>query len=285
VPLTPAAGGRDAVDADLLRRSGSAYLRRHEGSHLAAALPAPDLARYDASQVAFASRAWTLKAEEEHRSAAVFAEIVAGCLHLCAPLDLVATLARIVRDEIAHAALCLDLSVRFGAPPPTAAPGRVRARLDALGPDRERQALVLLLFEGAVGETVSVGLFRAGRRGAREPCTRAALTAILRDEARHARACWHAAAELVPRCSAALREQLERDLSRSFGAFEQAAALPALRRLEAGQAVDPALVELGVIPPEARVEAFYQAIEALALPQLSLLGFDSRRAWEERYRA
>ncbi len=131
-----------------------------------------------------------------------------------------------------------------------------------------------------------VGLFRAGRRGAREPCTRAALSAILRDEARHATLCWHAAVELVPECSDEVRELLQRDLSRSLGAFEQGAALPALRRLEAGDgAVDPALVELGVIPPELRVDAFYQAIEGVALPRLTRLGFDGRRAWEERYRS
>jgi hypothetical protein len=81
-----------------------------------------------------------------------------------------------------------------------------------------------------------------------------------------------------------VRERLERDLSRSFGAFEQGAALPALRRLEAGAPFDPVWVELGVIPPEARVEAFYGAIERVALPRLSRMGFDARRAWDERYR-
>ncbi len=269
----------------LLRRSASAYLARLAGPPLASALPEPDLSRYSPSQVRFAARAWTLKAEEEHRSAAVFAEIDAGCLELGAPVDLLSALARVVEDEIAHAALCFDLSVRFGAPRPAASLDRVSARLAAHAPDRERQALAMLLFEGAVGESVSVALFRAGRRGAREPCTRAALSAILRDEARHSHLCWQAAAELLPACSAEVREILERDVARSLGAFEQAAALPALRRLEAGEAVDPAVVELGVIPPEVRIEAFYDAIEAVALPRLSRLGLDGRRAWEERYRA
>jgi hypothetical protein len=272
------------VPLSLLRRSASAYLGRREGAPLSASLPAPELSRYAPSQVAFAARAWTLKAEEEYRSAAVFSEIVAGCLQIGAPLDLLAALARIVQDEIAHAALCFDLSVRFGAPAPAAALSRVQARLAAHAPDRERQALSLLVFEGAVGETVSAALFRAGRRGAREPCARAALSAILRDEARHGHVCWNAAAELLPGCSAEVRALLERDVSRSFGAFEQGAALPALQRLEAGEEVDPALVELGVIPLEVRVEAFYHAIETIALPRLSRLGFDARRAWEERYR-
>ncbi len=268
-----------------IRRTSSSYLARRAGPPISGTLPEPDVSGYDAAQVAFAARAWTLKAEEEYRSAAVFAEIVAGCLHLGAPVDLLAQLARVVQDEIAHATLCLDLSVRFGAPAPAADLSRVDARLAVHGSDRGRQALSLLLFEGAVGETVSVALFRAGRRGAREPCTRAALSAIMKDEARHSTLCWHAAAELVPGCSPEVRDALQRDLSRSLGAFEQGAALPALRRLEAGAPFDPTLAELGVIPPEVRVEAFYGALEGVALPRLTRLGFDGRRAWEERYRA
>ncbi len=269
----------------LLRRTGSARLGRRPGEPLSATLPAPDLARYTRAQVAFAARAWTLKAEEEYRSAAVFAEILAGALHLAAPLDLLAALGRIAQDEIAHAALCLDLSVLLGAEAPAAALDPVSARLAAHAPDRGRQALAMLVFEGAVGETVSTALFRAGRRGAREPCTRAALSTILRDEARHAHVCWQAAAELLPACSDETRALLERDVSRSFGAFERGAALPTLRRLEAGEALDPAAVELGVIPPEVRVDAFYEAVEKIALPRLARLGFDAAGAWDDRYRA
>jgi hypothetical protein len=268
-----------------LRRSSSPYLARREGVRLSRALPEPDLSPYDPSQVAFATLAWTLRAEEEHRSAGVFAEIVAGCLDLGAPLDLVAALGRVVQDEIAHAALCFDLSARFGTRPPAATFDRLRARLEALGPDRGQRTLSLLLFEGAVGESVSVGLFRASQRGTREPCARAALSAIVRDEARHATLCWHAAAELLPQRSDEEREALGRELSRSFGAFEQGAALPSLRALEAGERVDPAAVELGVIPPEVRVEAFYDGIEKIALPRLTRLGFDGQRLWDERYRA
>jgi hypothetical protein len=147
------------------------------------------------------------------------------------------------------------------------------------------QALALLLFEGAVGESVSVRLFRAGRRAAREPCTRAALGAILRDEARHATICWLASAELLATLPAAARGALEQDLARSLGAFEQGAALPALRSLEAGRSVEPALRELGVLSYEDRVEAFYAGIERVVLPRLARLGFDAPRLWAERYRS
>jgi hypothetical protein len=267
-----------------LRRSGSPSIARRGGRAIAASLPAPELGGYRAEHLAIAARAWTLRAEEEYRSASVFAEIVAAGLDTGAPVDVVGAIARIVDDEIAHATLCLDLASRFGAPAPVASPGRVRGRLATFAPDRALQALSLLLFEGAVGESVSVRLFRAGRRASREPCTRAALGAIMRDEARHATVSWLASAELYAALPAASREALAADLSRGFGAFERAAALPALQNLDAGRQVDPALRELGVLSYEDRVEAFYAGIERVALPRLSRLGFDAQRLWADRYR-
>src|SRR5438874_1412807 len=147
----------------MLRRDGSRYLTRLAGPPIA--LPTADLAGYTPAQIGFAARAWAMKAEEEHRSAAVVTEIVAGLLATAAPVD-----------------------------------------------------------------------------------------------------------------------ALQRAPARSFAAYAHAVALPALRRLEAGEDIDPRLVELGVIPPAVRVETFYRAIERVALPRLTRLGFDGRRAWDDRYR-
>ena len=61
-------------------------------------------------------------------------------------------------------------------------------------------------------------------------------------------------------------------------------ALPALRRLEAGEPFDPAFAALGVLAPDARVDAFYAAVEHLVVPRLTALGLDGARAWSERYR-
>src|SRR5207237_5442475 len=115
-----------------------------------------------------------------------------------------------------------------------------------------------VVFEGAVGEPAATGLSHAGRAGAREPRTRAALAAILRDETRHASLCWQVAPIVL---AGAPLDAIQRDLARSFAAYEHAVALPALRRLEAGEDIDPRLVALGVIPPAVRVAAFCRAIE------------------------
>ena len=48
------------------------------------------------------------------------------------------------------------------------------------------------------------------------------------------------------------------EATNGFAAFERQVAVPALRRLDAGEPFDPAFAALGVLAPEARVEAFYE---------------------------
>jgi hypothetical protein len=131
---------------------------------------------------------------------------------------------------------------------------------------------------------VSSLLFRAGRRAAVEPLTRAALTSILGDEVRHARLGWSALAALWPALDAAERAALQREAAAGLGALERTIALPALRRLDAGEPFDPAHAALGVLAPESRVDAFYQAVERLVIPRLARLGLDGDAAWRDRYR-
>ena len=146
------------------------------------------------------------------------------------------------------------------------------------------EAFALLLFEGAVGETLSAMLFHASKQAAREPCSRAALAIILRDEARHGRLSWEALATMMPGCTDEERAVLQEDLRRSFGALERGTILPVLKRLEAGVETDPDAFALGVIPPEVRVDTFYRGLERVVIPRLGRLGFDGQGAWANRYR-
>ena len=54
-------------------------------------------------------------------------------------------------------------------------------------------------------------------------------------------------------------------------------------RLEAGTPFDPAHAALAC-STEARVDAFYAAVERLVIPRLGALGLDGARAWRDRYR-
>jgi hypothetical protein len=264
------------------RRSGSRFLDGRFARRDAEGLPPLAIAPYSAEQVAFAAGAWTMRAEQEHHSAAVFADALAFLADADVPLDVLASLSRIVTDEIAHTELCATVARRFGAPEPRCEP-LPRPPPPSTPQERRSRGLEIVAMEGAIGESVSSALFLAGQRDAREPCTKAALGAILRDEVVHARTCWDVLAVLVPGLDDAARARLRDHVRRGLGAFERTSILPALQRLERGDPFDPGWAALGTLHPERRVEAFYGALERRALPRLDALGLDGRGAWRDRF--
>jgi len=251
---------------------------------MSAELPAPELTGYSDAQRAFAVAAWPLRAAEELRSALIYRALATASRAAGMPAPWPARFAEVVRDEVRHARLCATVGARLGAAAPRYDARPVRARLAPLADPLERTGAILCA-EVAIGETISMMLFRAGRRATTEPLTRAALAAILRDEVRHQRLGWDGLAALWPMLDAVRREALQRAAAGALAASEQQIALPVLRRLDAGEPFDPALAELGVLAPEARVEAFYAAIEQRVVPRLDRIGLDGARAWRDRYRA
>ena len=224
-----------------------------------------------------------MRAAEELRSALIFRALAraardAGMVEPW-PTRFHAT----VRDELRHARLCASVGARLGAAAPTYDARPVRARLARL-PDPRLRAAALLLVEVAMGETISMYLFRAGRRATIEPLARAALGAILGDEVRHQRLGWTGFAALWATLTPPLREAVQREAARGLAACEQQTALPAMRWLRKKLPFDPAFAALGVLNPEARVEAFYLAVERLVVPRLTRAGLDGPLAWKNRYR-
>lgn len=243
----------------------------------------PELAGFTPEQIAFAASAWPLRAAEELRSALIYRALAAASAAVL-PEPWPARFATVAREEVGHARLCATIGARLGAAAPVYDAAPVRARLARLCDPVARTA-ALVLGEVAIGETISMALFRAGRRTTSEPLTRAALESILADEVRHQRLGWQALAALWPRLDDARRGELERETARAFASSETLIALPVLRKLEAGAAFDPAWGALGVLPYETRVEAYYFAVERFTIPRLARLGIDAARAWRDRYRA
>jgi hypothetical protein len=244
--------------------------------------PAPELAPYTRAQIDFAAAAWPLRAAEELRSALIFRALAVAAARAAMPAEWVARFGAAARDEVGHARLCAAVGRRLGADLPRYDARPVRARLEPLR-DPLARATALLLVEVAMGETVSMAMFRAGRRAAVEPLTRATLHAILSDEVRHQRLGWSALGAAWPALPQSNRRALQDEARRGLAAMEQQIAAPALRRLHEGEGFDPAHGALGVIAPEARVEGFYAAVERLVLPRLSRLGLDGAAAWHSRY--
>ena len=143
---------------------------------------------------------------------------------------------------------CATVGARLGAAAPRYDAGPVRARLAPLGDPLARTG-ALLCAEVAIGETISMTLFRAGRRAAIEPLTRAALESILRDEVRHLLLGWEGLAALWPLLDPARRAALQGEATGAPAACEQTIALPKLHRLEAGEPFDLACAELGCWRP------------------------------------
>ncbi len=253
-----------------------------KGGDLLEQLPAPALAGYDADDVAFARDAWPLKAAEELRSALIFRALARASARWPIGQAWTAQFLACAHDEVFHAKLCAATGARLGAPAPRYDATPVHARLAPLA-DAARRACALVLIEVAVGETISLAMFRAGRRAAREPLTRAALERILIDEVRHQRLGWSAITAWWPALGEPTRSALQEEARAGLGAMEQQIAAPALRWLQSRAAFNPKYAELGVLAPEARVEAFYAAVERLVVPRLTRLGLDGNRAWRDRY--
>ena len=142
-------------------------------------LPAAVLAPYTDAQVGFARAAWPMRAAEELRSALIFRALAraARAARMVEPWP--SRFGATVRDELRHARLCATVGARLGAAAPRYDARPVRARLAGL-PDPYLRAASLLLVEVAMGETISMYMFRAGRRSAIEPLTRSALSAVRR---------------------------------------------------------------------------------------------------------
>jgi hypothetical protein len=246
-------------------------------------LPDPFLAPYSHEQVRFAVGAWPMRAAEELRSAWIFRALARAARIAGMPEPWPTRFAEAVKDEVRHARLCVTVGRQLGAQRPEYDASPVRARLARL-PDPILRTAALLLVEVAIGETISMYLFRAGRRGTTEPLTRAALGSILGDEVRHQRLGWTGLAALWATLSETQRTAVQLEAARGLGACEQQTARPALLWLQRGQPFDPAYAALGVLHPEARVEAFYAAVERLVLPRLTRIGLDGPLAWKNRYR-
>ena len=242
-------------------------------------LPAARLGGFAPEQIAFAASAWPMRAAEELRSALIYRALSrAAASALPAFVDRFAVVAR---EEVGHARLCATVGAQLGVAAPAYDSAPVRARLARL-PDARARTSALVVSEVAIGETISMAMFRESRRATTEPLSRAAIESILADEARHQQLGWEALAALA---TPDALDTIAAEVTATLAFSEQQIAAPSLRFLERGDTFDPAWAQLGVIHPERRVEAFYAAVEQLVLPRLHELGIDAAAAWANRYRA
>lgn len=90
------------------------YLDKAARFEVAQALAPAGWCQFGASDLKIAAQAWSARAVQERRSAAVFATISAGLTSLPVSLGLLSALARIIVDELGHADLCRRMAVELG---------------------------------------------------------------------------------------------------------------------------------------------------------------------------
>lgn len=150
------------------------------------AMPAagPDLRGHAAEDVFAARLAWASRIVDEHRSVAVFAELLRLLARLEAPYGALVAVQRLLGDELRHVRLCAEVAGWLGGlddlevdlsdvgPPPGGEPPAARA-------------LLLVARELVVAEAESLAALRAFRDAATEPAIRSALQLLVADEALH----------------------------------------------------------------------------------------------------
>ena len=167
---------------------------------------ATDVAALSDRQRQAVGRHWLAAARMEHASIASFARVTLDLMRLGAPPALLADVHRAGLDEIEHARLCFALaSAAFGRdldPGPLAVPDLVAA---------DREAVIeAVVREGCVGETLAALDAAARLQRATDPGVRAALTAIVADEGRHAALAWRILAwALVGDADGTLRRRVD----------------------------------------------------------------------------
>lgn len=155
-------------------------------AHTAPALSVltPDLDGASAEDIDAAQLGWASRIVDEYRSAVRFTSLLADLMAIDAPYPMLATVHRLIGDELRHAHLCARLAASFG---PLDGLG---VELDGLGWPRTRddaaeRALELVVRELVIGEGESLACMRAYRHATTDPACRALFDHLLEDEARH----------------------------------------------------------------------------------------------------
>lgn len=230
--------------------------------------------RYDARQRERGRRSFVLRALDEQRSLVAFSELLAEMSEAGAPIDVIGSLARVVRDEARHVDLCGRVVTRLGgfgedAPSPS------WVRSDRRAPLRDR-ILKTVIGSLCIGETISVAMLAGVRESATDPFVSRLLTQMLADESFHSRFGWWWLESERARITREERAMLDAWLPKVL------ASIDAMRPEGAALAAPYVASPFGSMAPRARAEALDRAIERTILPGLERAGIDGRGAWARR---
>lgn len=213
-------------------------------------------------------RSFVLRALDEQRSLLAFSELMSELCEAGAPIDVIGSLARVIRDEALHVDLCDRVVGALGgwderAPEPRWVRSDKRLPL-------KRRVLATVLGSLCAGETISVQMIRGVRESASDPVVHAVLTRMLADESFHSRFGWWWL-ESMP---------LDGE-ERAWADRYVARLLPHLATQLAPEGAARAYVPspFGSMSAEERREAFLTAMERTILPGFDRAGLSASVIW------
>jgi hypothetical protein len=183
-----------------------------------AAFEAFDPSAYDDEQLSRGRRAWQLRALDEYRSLAAFADLLALLARMGAASDLIGTCARLVRDEDRHVELCRRMVRALGGD--DVMPGEPMFTTPTTGSELAR---VLHHVAGSlgVGETYSMMVLAEMRDRTEDALARAVVEQIARDESLHSRFGWVALRALYPDLDEDARALLRQTVARALASAQR----------------------------------------------------------------
>jgi len=146
-----------------------------------------ELSRYPDLHGLEARKIWSNGVFTEYASAAAFSALTTAMLQCGAPVDLIATCADIVVDELFHVELSSRLTMELGGAVP------IEFELDKIAPVTTAgtrplmRAAEIAITTSCVSESLSVPAMARSRALADEPLVKAVLDRLLADEGPHAR--------------------------------------------------------------------------------------------------
>jgi hypothetical protein len=224
---------------------------------------------------------WLRRVEAEYRSAAITQHLTLWLIQIGASPDLVRAGLRIVRDELAHAAMSHRVYLAAGG------------RREGEGPQLARESLELSRTPGApleddvaricvdgfcLGETVAVRLFKELRQRCDVPAARRVLDRVLRDEVRHRDFGWTLLGWLLDSSphGARLRALVAAELPASFARIRSMYGPPGAG---AHTSLPREVTRWGLMPAARYAELLAATFERDYLPRFRRLGIDARVAW------
>jgi hypothetical protein len=145
-----------------------------------------DLSPFSDEELVHAREVWTNGVFTEYASAAAFSQLATAFIECGAPIDLTATCADIVVDEIAHVELVSRVVTEIGgAVPYELELDKITQLVDPAGPAILRAA-ELAVTTSCVGESLSVPALQRSRTLTSNPILRRVLDRLVRDEGPHA---------------------------------------------------------------------------------------------------